>query len=94
MLMNTLSDDELREARQATVAGDSVKLQHLGARAVDALASMPTADPEAFAEMVEGMPAKERAALSQAADGSWIVTLPGRAPMGFGAAVRAGIVRA
>jgi hypothetical protein len=93
MLMNTLSDDELREARQATVAGDSVKLQHLGARAVDALASMPTSDPEAFAEMVEGMKPQERKALSRAANGDWLVTVPGRAPMNFGAAVRAGIVR-
>jgi hypothetical protein len=93
MLMNTLSDDELREARQATVAGDSVKLQNLGARAVDALASMPTSDPEAFAEMIEGMKPQERQALSRAANGDWLVTLPGRAPMNFGAAVRAGIVR-
>jgi hypothetical protein len=92
MLMETLPDDDLREARRASVMGDAVKLQHLGARAVDALASMPTADPEAFAEMLEEMPAEERAALSQAANGDWLVTLPGRAPMGFGAAVRAGIV--
>jgi hypothetical protein len=88
MLMNTLSDDELREARRATVSGDSTKLQHLGARAVDMLASLPTTDPDAFAEMVEMMPPKERAALSRAANGDWIVTLPGKAPMGFGAAVR------
>lgn len=93
MLMNTLSDDELRQARQATIAGDAVKLQHLGSKAVDALASMPTADPEAFAEMMEGMRSEERKALSQAANGDWLVTLPGRAPMNFGAAVRAGIVR-
>jgi hypothetical protein len=94
MLMETLSPDELRDARRATVAGDSVKLQHLGSRAVEMLASMPTADPEAFSEMVEAMThEKERAALSRAENGDWLVTIPGKAPMNFGAAVRAGIVR-
>lgn len=93
MLMETLSDNDLREARRATIMGDSTKLQHLGARAVDALASLPTADPEAFAEMVEGMSPQERKALSRAKNGDWIVTVPGRPALSFAAAVKAGIVR-
>lgn len=93
MLMETLSDAELREARQATITGDSAKLQHLGARAVTTLAMLPTSDPEAFAEMVEGMRPQERKALSQADNGDWVVTVPGRPAMSFAAAVKAGIVR-
>jgi hypothetical protein len=93
MLTETLTDDELREARRATVSGDAAKLQHFGTRAVEMLASLPTSDPESFAEMVAAMAPKERALLSQAANGDWLVTLPGKSPMGFGAAVRAGVVR-
>lgn len=93
MLVETLGDDDLRHARSATIMGDRAKLEHLGRQAVNRLAMLPEADPEGFAEMVEGMSPAEREALSQNARGDWVVTVPGRKPMGFAAAVMAGIVR-
>ncbi|BBD38218.1 hypothetical protein Amn_30980 [Aminobacter sp. Y103A] len=93
MLMETMTDDELREARRATIMGDASKMQHFGQQAVNRLALLPTANPEAFAEMVEGMSPAERKALSKNNRGEWIVTVPGRPALSFGAAVRAGIVR-
>jgi hypothetical protein len=93
MLMETMTDDELREARRATLMGDSAKLQHLGQQSVARLATLPSADPEAFADMIADMRPNERKALSQTEGGEWIVTVPGKPAMSFGAAVRAGIVR-
>lgn len=93
MLMETMTDDELREARRATLMGDSAKLQHLGQQSVARLATLPSADPEAFADMIADMRPNERKALSQTENGEWIVTVPGKPAMSFGAAVRAGIVR-
>lgn len=93
MLMETLTEDELREARRATIMSDNVKMQHLGRQAVDRLAKLPNVDPETFAGMLEDMRPQERKALSQNSQGEWIVTVPGASAMSFGAAVRAGIVR-
>lgn len=93
MLMETLTEDELRSARMATLVNDTAKMHHLGKSAVDRLALLPSRDPEGFAEMVEGMSAAERKAISQNAHGDWIVTVPGKPPMSFGLAVRQGIVR-
>lgn len=93
LLVELLSDADLREARRATIAGDDVKLRHIGERAMETLALLPDRDPEAFEEMLEDMRPNERKALSRAGNGDWIVTLPGQSAMSFGAAVRAGLVR-
>lgn len=93
MLMETLTDGELREARLATIMNDTTKMQHLGRQAVDRLSMLPERNPQAFAEMIEGMSPNERKALSQNSRGDWVVTVPGRKPMGFAFAVKEGIVR-
>lgn len=93
LLMTTLDDGELQAARMATVLGDAAKLHHLGQQAVERLAVLPTSDPEGFAELIADMRPEERKALSQAANGDWIVTFPGGRTMEFGAAVRQRIVR-
>lgn len=93
MLMELCSDEELRDARQATVHNSGERLEEIGRAAVERLASLPTRDPEEFAERLEGMSAAERKVLRKTANGEWTVAVPGYPEMGFGAAVRAGLVR-
>lgn len=93
LLMETLDDEELRDARRATVKNDPDRMRELGRVAVDRLARMPELDPEGFAEMLEGMSPAERKCLTQNARGDWIVSIPDKPAMGFGAAVRMGFVR-
>ncbi len=93
MLMETLSDDELREARRATIKNDPGKMQELGRQAVERLAQLPTKDPHGFAEMVAGMSPAERKVIHQNDRGEWIISIPGKPVMSYGAAVRMGLVR-
>jgi len=93
MLMEVMSDAELREARSATITNDTMKMQHLGRQAVERLASLPETDPAAFAEMLVDMKPEERKVLSQNDRGEWIIALPGKPVMSYAAAVRQGIVR-
>lgn len=93
MLMETLTDDELRDARRATVQNNAELMHNLGRQAVERLARMPERDPEGFAEMMEGMSPEERSVLNQTARGEWTVFIPGYPEMSFAAAVRNGIVR-
>ncbi|MEJ1173429.1 hypothetical protein WA845_04215 [Agrobacterium sp. CMT1] len=93
LLMDFLSDDELRDARRATIGNAPDSLRDLGRIAVDRLAMLPQTNPERFAEHLEGMSPAERKALRRTPNGEWTVTVPGYPEMGFGAAVRAGIVR-
>lgn len=93
LLTETLSADELREARRATLAGDNLKLQHYGRQAVERLASLPTRDPAGFADMVQNMRPDERKALRQTPNGDWKVSLPDGREMSFGTAVRQRVVR-
>lgn len=94
ILMETLSDDELREARSAAVSNDPVKMKHLGRIAMTRLEQLPQTDPDGFREMLEGMTPAERKMLTQDDNsGQWVLRIPGRQPMSYGAAVRAGIIR-
>jgi hypothetical protein len=66
----------------------------LGKLAVDRLAQMPTNDPETFLQMVTDMDPKTRDMIRHdRSSGEWIVTVPGRPEMSYGAAVRLGIVK-
>lgn len=94
MLMDFCNSDELRDARQATIHGSHDRLQEIGRAAVERLATLPQSDPEDFAERLEGMRAEERKCLRQHKNtGEWIVSIPGKPEMSFGAAVRMGLVR-
>lgn len=93
LLSEFCTDDELRQARQATVFGASDRLQEIGKAAIERLARMPEQDPEGFREMVEGMTAEERKMLHKRGDGGWTLRTPGHPEMSFGAAVLAGLVR-
>ncbi|RWD31824.1 MAG: hypothetical protein E5W94_02315 [Mesorhizobium sp.] len=94
MLMETLNDWELREARMATINNDREKLAHLGRTALDRMETLPYQDPAVFDTLIADMPANERKALTFNEErGEWVVKVPGRQAMSFGAAVRAGIVR-
>jgi hypothetical protein len=91
--MELCTDDELRDARRATIHNSSERLEEIGRAAVERLASLPMRDPEEFAERLEGMSTAERKALRRTANGEWTVTVPGYPEMAFGAAVRTGIVK-
>lgn len=94
LLNEMLDEGELRRARFAVITGNTDELRTLGSDAVDRFAMLPERDPKGFLERLEGMPAAERKCLSRSKDGTgWIVTLPGRQPMSYGAAVRLGIVK-
>lgn len=94
MLLETLSPAELREARMATIHNDRDKLAHFGQTALGRMETLPYQDPDAFGALIADMPAKERKALTfNENSGEWIVKVPGRQAMSFGAAVRAGVVR-
>lgn len=94
MLQELLTDDELRQARRATLAGLPEDMTRLGQIAVERLAKMPESDPETFLEMVEGMDAKARKMIRQdRTSGEWRVNLPGRPEMTYGAAVRMGLIK-
>lgn len=93
MLLETLNDGELREARMATIHNDREKLAHLGRTALGRMETLPYQSPSAFEALIADMPAKERKALTRNEAGEWIVTIPGRGAMSFGSAVRAGVVR-
>ncbi|TCV55149.1 hypothetical protein [Agrobacterium tumefaciens] len=93
MLEETLTDAELRDARRATVQNNADLMHDLGRQAVERLARMPETNPDAFAEMMEGMSPAERSVLRQKPRGEWTVAIPGYPEMSFAAAVRTGIVR-
>ncbi|MCJ7994590.1 hypothetical protein J5N58_12070 [Rhizobium cremeum] len=94
MLMDFCNSDELRDARQATIHGSHDRLREIGRAAVERLATLPQSDPDQFAERLEGMTKAERACLRQHKNsGEWIVSIPGKPEMSFGAAVRMGLVR-
>lgn len=94
MLMDFCNSDELRDARQATIHGSHDRLQEIGRAAVERLATLPQSDPDQFAERLEGMTKAERACLRQHKNtGEWIVSIPGKPAMSYGAAVRMGLVR-
>lgn len=93
MLEETLTDNELRDARRATVQNNAELMHNLGRQAVERLARMPETNPDAFAEMMEDMDPTERGVLRQSPRGEWTVAIPGCPEMSFAAAVRTGIVR-
>ncbi|RUV36282.1 hypothetical protein [Mesorhizobium sp. M7A.F.Ca.MR.148.00.0.0] len=94
MLLETLNDGELREARMATIHNDREKLAHLGKTALGRMETLPYQNPQGFEALIADMPAAERKALSFSEErGEWVVKVPGRQAMSFGTAVRAGIVR-
>ncbi|MGE3367009.1 MAG: hypothetical protein AB7I34_26615, partial [Rhizobiaceae bacterium] len=93
LVEEVLTNEEIRQVRTATISGDKGKLEHFGRIAATRFEDMPNKDPKAFAELVELMSATERKALTQNATGEWIVTVPGRDPMPYWQAVRAGLVR-
>ncbi|RWP86332.1 MAG: hypothetical protein EOR12_22970 [Mesorhizobium sp.] len=94
MLLETLNDGELREARMATIHNDREKLAHLGRTALGRMETLPYQNPQGFEALIADMPATERKALSFSEErGEWVVKVPGRQAMSFGTAVRAGIVR-
>ncbi|RWO88903.1 hypothetical protein [Mesorhizobium sp.] len=94
MLLETLNDGELREARMATIHNDREKLAHLGRTALGRMETLPYQNPQGFEALIADMPAAERKALSFSEErGEWVVKVPGRQAMSFGTAVRAGIVR-
>jgi hypothetical protein len=94
MLQEVLTDDELRQARRATLINAPEEMIRLGKLAVDRLAQMPTNDPETFLQMVTDMDPKTRDMIRHdRSSGEWIVTVPGRPEMSYGAAVRLGIVK-
>lgn len=94
MLLETLNDGELREARMATIHNDREKLGHLGRTALGRMETLPYQHPGAFEALIADMPANERKALTFNEErGEWVVKIPGRQAMSFGSALRAGIVR-
>ena len=94
MLMDFCGPDELRDARQATIHGSHDRLQEIGRAAVERLATLPQTDPDQFAERLEGMSAEERKCIRQHKNtGEWIISIPGKPEMSYGAAVRMGLVR-
>lgn len=94
LLQELLDDNELRRARQSTLAGMKSDLAQLGQIAVERLARLPETDPEGFQEMVDGMTAKDRAMLRRdKSSGVWMVRAPGHPEMSFAAAVSVGLVR-
>ncbi|MCH4560988.1 hypothetical protein ACVILI_001893 [Mesorhizobium sp. USDA 4775] len=94
MLLETLTDSELREARMATIHNDREKLAHFGQAALGRMETLPYQDAAAFKALIADMPANERKALVYSEEQrEWVVRVPGRPAMSFGAAVRAGIVR-
>lgn len=94
MLLETLNDGELREARMATIHNDREKLAHLGRTALGRMEALPYQSPGAFEALIADMPANERKALTFNEErGEWVVKVPGRQAMSFGTAVRARIVR-
>ena len=94
MLQEVLTDDELRDARRATLAKSNDMLQDLGRAAVDRLAKLPKTDPRGFQEMVDKMDAKSKEMLRfDRQQGDWILTMPDGNQMSYGAAVRLGIIR-
>ncbi|MER8430872.1 hypothetical protein [Mesorhizobium caraganae] len=94
MLLETLTDGELREARMATIHNDREKLAHLGRTALGRMETLPYQHPGAFEALIADMPTAERKALTFNEErGEWMVKVPGRQAMSFGTALRAGIVR-
>lgn len=94
MLSEVLTDDELRHCRTATIMGDMGKLQHYGQQALNRFEALPRNNARAFADLIADMPAAEREALRYDEDSKeWTVSIPGKAPMSFAKAVRAGLVR-
>ncbi|PVA11551.1 hypothetical protein DC366_00845 [Pelagivirga sediminicola] len=93
-LNDTLSDDELRAARHATVNGDADELARFGQMAQERLAGLPNSDPEGFQQMVDDMSAVERKCISfDKLSGEWRVSVPNHPVMSYGAAVRMGLIR-
>jgi hypothetical protein len=94
MLQELLTDDELRNARRATLSKSEDMLQELGRLAVDRLAKLPQSDPEGFKDMVDAMAPKAKAMLRFDRNrGDWVFTKPDGMQMSYGAAVRMGIIR-
>lgn len=94
LLQDMLTDDELRQARQHTMTKANDDLADLGRVAVDRLAMLPKTDPEGFMQMVADMPAAERKCIDfDKKRGEWLVKVPGKPVMSYGAAVRMGIIR-
>ncbi|WP_420344736.1 hypothetical protein [Paenirhodobacter sp.] len=96
LLEDYLTDAELLQARRATLRGTSGKeeLSALGQQAVARLAQFPRTDPEGFAQAVADMPPAERKCITfDNKRGEWMVNIPGKPAMSFGAAVHSGMVR-
>ncbi|MDO5612764.1 MAG: hypothetical protein Q4G14_05910 [Paracoccus sp. (in: a-proteobacteria)] len=89
----TLTDHELRRARQAVVAGDTQQLLELGHLSLNRLEQMPSKDPEGFGHLIEGMREQERKAVRYDEQRrEWTIKHPVYGEIGFGAAVRLGVV--
>lgn len=93
-LSETLTDEELRVARAATINGDNDHLRALGQISLQRLAALPSANPDRFNDLIEGLPEDERKALRyDDTRGAWLIDHPTAGTMTFGAAVNLGIVR-
>lgn len=91
-LQETLTSDELRQARQAAVTGDRTALEHFGKVATQRLELLPSRDPEAFQELVDAMPENERRLLSFDENSQqWVIS--GTQPIPFATAVRNGWIK-
>jgi len=96
MLSELLTEGELLQARRATLAGTTGKeeLAALGQQAVARLAQLPQMDPESFLQMVADMtPAERKCIAFDSKLGEWMVRIPGKPVMSYGAAVHMGLIR-
>lgn len=94
MLEEMMTDAELLQARRATLANSKEELAALGQMAVSRLAQLPKTDPEGFLQMVANMPPAERKCLQfDNKRREWVVKVPGKPQMSYGAAVHTGLIR-
>ncbi|KQB13208.1 hypothetical protein H9N28_08110 [Rhodobacter capsulatus] len=94
LLQDMLTDDELRQARHHTLSKNSESLADLGRSAVNRLAMPPKTDPEGFMQMVADMSPAERKCIDfDKKRGEWLVKIPGKPVMSYGAAVHMGLIR-
>ncbi len=94
LLQEMMTDAELLQARRATLAQSKEELAALGQLAVSRLAQLPQTDPEGFLQMVADMtPAERKCIRFDDTRREWIVKVPGKPAMSYGAAVHNGLIR-
>jgi len=90
-LTEMLNDQELETVRRSVVYGDTAGVKHYGQLAQDRLARMPETNPEAFAELMAGLPREQRPVKSSI--GGYYLRLDNGTEIGWATAVRQGRVR-